>query len=117
MNKKENVVRDKSFKLAVRIVRMTRYLQKEHSEFVLSKQILRSGTSIGANIEEALAGQTRKDFIAKMAIASKESRETLYWIRLLKETGYLETDAAESVRQDCEEMTKLLTSIVKSSQE
>ncbi len=114
---RENVVREKSFGLAVRIVKMSQYLQKERSEYVLSRQVVRSGTSIGANIEEALAAQSRRDFAAKMAIASKESRETLYWLRLLKETGYIRPDAAQSIQKDCEEVTRLLTSIVKSAQE
>jgi len=114
---RENKVKDAAFGLAVRSVKLAQYLQKAHQEFVLSKQILRSGTSVGANIEEALAGQSRNDFIAKMAIASKEARETLYWIRLLKETGYLESKAAESIRRDGEKVVKLLTAIVKSSQE
>ena len=83
----------------------------------MSKQVLRAGTSIGANIEEALGGQSRKDFIAKMSIASKEARETLYWIRLLKETDYLEEKMAASLKQDCDELSKLLISIVKTSQE
>ncbi len=112
-----NVVRDKRFRFAVRIVRMAQHLRRQHSEFVLSKQVLRSGTRIGANVEEALAGQSRKDFIANMAVASKETRETIYWIRLLKETEYLDERSADSLLQDCGELKKLLTSIVKSSQE
>ncbi|MCU7919490.1 MAG: four helix bundle protein [Candidatus Thiodiazotropha sp. (ex Epidulcina cf. delphinae)] len=114
-----NVVRDKSFRFAVRIVNAARYLQQNHREFVLSKQLLRSGTSIGANIEEAMAGQSRKDFIAKMAIASKETRETHYWIRLLISTGYLNDgrEAEKTLINDCIELSKMLTSIVKTSQE
>ena len=112
-----NVVRDKSFSFAVRIVNLARYLREEHREYVLSRQVLRSGTSIGANIEEALAGQSRKDFIAKMAIASKEARETGYWLRLLLATGYLSGEQGDSIASDCDELTRLLTSIVKTSQE
>ncbi|MCU7874138.1 MAG: four helix bundle protein [Candidatus Thiodiazotropha sp. (ex Lucinoma borealis)] len=117
-----NVVKDKSFLFAVRIVKAARYLQQNHREFVLSKQLLRSGTSIGANIEEAMAGQSRKDFIAKMAIASKETRETRethYWIRLLITTGYLKDgrEAEMTLMNDCIELSKMLTSIVKTSQE
>lgn len=114
-----NVVKEKSFLFAVRIVNVARYLRQHHKEYVLSKQLIRSGTSIGANIEEALAGQSRKDFIAKMAIASKETRETAYWLRLLIATGYLnETRKAErTLQDDCKQLTKLLTSIVKTSQE
>ncbi|MCU7843035.1 MAG: four helix bundle protein [Candidatus Thiodiazotropha sp. (ex Monitilora ramsayi)] len=119
MDSTGNVVREKSFLFAVRIVNLERYLCRNHKEYVLSKQLVRSGTSIGANIEEALAGQSRRDFIAKMAIASKETRETCYWIRLLIATGYLnkERTAVKTLQSDCEELTKLLTSIVKTSQE
>ena len=114
-----NVVKEKSFLFAIRIVNVARYLQRNHREYVLSKQLMRAGTSIGANIEEALAGQSRKDFIAKMAIASKEARETDYWIRLLIATGYLNKDrtAEKTLQIDSIELTKLLTSIVKTSQE
>ena len=117
MGKAGNIVQEKAFRFAVRVVRLSRFLQKEQSEYVLSKQILRSGTSIVANIEEALAGQSRKDFAAKMAIASKETRETRYWLRLLKETDYLEPRLAISLEEDSDELIKLLTSIVKSSKE
>ena len=113
----ENPIQDKSYRFAVRIVRMVQHLQAQHKEYVLSKQVLRSGTSIGANVEEALAGQSRADFVAKMAIASKEARETHYWLRLLRDTGYLTTDAAGSIEQDCMELKKMLTSIVKTTQE
>jgi four helix bundle protein len=114
-----NVVREKRFLFAARIVNLARYLCNNHREYVLSKQLVRSGTSIGANTEEALAGQSRKDFIAKMAIASKEARETGYWIRLLIATGYLKEERAaeRTLQSDCEELTKLLTSIVTTSQE
>ncbi|MEW8319213.1 MAG: four helix bundle protein [Candidatus Thiodiazotropha sp.] len=119
MDSTGNVVKEKSFLFAIRIVNLAQYLRRTHKEFVLSKQLVRSETSIGANIEEALAGQSRKDFIAKMAIASKEARETDYWIRLLIATGYLsEQRMAEKTLQNvCEELNRLLTSIVKTSQE
>ena len=112
-----NPVQEKSYLFAVRIVKMVRHLQAEHKEYVLSKQVLRSGTSIGANIEEGLAGQSRPDFVAKMAIASKEARETHYWLRLLRDTGYLSADATDSIEQDCLELKKMLTSIVKTTRE
>ena len=82
----------------------------------LSKQILRSGTSIGANIEEANAGQTKKDFLAKMSIASKEARETLYWLKLLRDSDYIEEKIAKSLINDIEELVRILTSIVKTTQ-
>ncbi len=83
---KENVVRDKSYAFAIRIVKLYQHLSTKKKEFVLSKQILRCGTSIGANVEEALGGQSRADFVSKMSIAYKEARETCYWLRLLKDT-------------------------------
>jgi len=93
------------------------YLCDEKKEYILSKQLLRSGTSIGANINEAQAGQSKKDFIAKMSIASKEARESKYWIKLLIKTDYLDRNDkyTKSLVNDVEEMVKLLTSIIKSS--
>ncbi len=117
MNRKANAIQEKSFAFAVRIVKLAQFLRKERAELVLSRQILRSGTSVGANVEEAQAAQTHKDFSAKMAIASKEARETRYWSRLLKETEQLEAGHADSLLADCEELIRLLTAIVKSSQE
>ena len=111
--KTENVIRDRSFEFALKIIDLYKYLQDEKKEFVLSKQILRSGTSIGANIEEAQAAQSKKDFIAKMSIAAKEARETLYWLKLLKYGGYVTKD---EILIDSEELIRLLTSIVKSSE-
>jgi len=116
---KNNVVLEKSFDFAVRIVKLYKYLCDEKKEYVLSKQLLKSGTSIGANINEAQAGQSKRDFIAKMSIASKEARESKYWIKLLIKTDYLDRDNiyTKSLVNDTEEMVKLLTSIVKSSKE
>jgi four helix bundle protein len=115
---KENPVLVKSFEFAVRIVKLYKYLVKEHKEYVLSKQLLRSGTSIGANINEAQAAQSKADFIAKMSIASKESRETQYWINLLIQTDYLKITEphVERLLQESNELAKLLTSIVKTAQ-
>ena len=110
-----HVTRNKSFGFAVRIVRLAQYLRREHREFVLSKQILKSGTSIGANVEEASAAQSRNDFVSKMAIASKEARETLYWLRLLEAGDYLDSNAARSLSDDCDELICLLTAIVKTA--
>lgn len=116
--KQENIILDKSFTFAVRIVKLYKHLSDEKKEYVLSKQLLRSGTSIGANINEAQAGQSKADFIAKMSIASKEARESKYWIDLLVETDYMnnEDNYVQSLIKDIEEIIKLLTSIVKSSQ-
>ena len=115
---KDNIILEKSFGFAVRIVNLYKYLCSEKKEYVLSKQLLRSGTSIGANVNEAQAGQSKKDFISKMAIASKEARETKYWLDLLIETEYLDanTQHTKSLMSEVDEIVKLLTSIVKSSQ-
>src|SRR6056300_2078710 len=104
--KKDNVVQQKSFAFALRIVEVSRALANEQQEFVLSKQLLRSGTSIGANIEEAIGGQSRKDFFAKLTIAYKEARESHYWIRLLKDTDFLSDKESKSLISDIEEILK-----------
>ncbi len=110
---KINIVIDKSFDFAIKIIDLYKYLRYEKKEYVLSKQLLRSGTSIGANVEEAQAAQSKKDFISKMSISSKEARETHYWLRLLRRSNYI---AKDEIIQDCEELIRLLTSIVKSSE-
>lgn len=112
--KEENIVVDKSYAFAVRIVNFYKYMVSETKEYVLSKQLLRSGTSIGANIEEAIGGHSRKDFHAKLSIAYKEARETRYWLRLLCDTGYLDKKITDSLLTDCEELLKLTGSIIKS---
>ncbi len=113
-----NVIVDKSFQFSIRIVKLFQYLSNEKREYVLSKQLLRCGTSIGANINEAQAGQSTKDFVAKMAIASKETRESKYWLELLIATDYLNSNDThtQTLLADIEELIKLLTSIVKSTQ-
>ncbi len=111
---KESIVQKKSFDFSLKIISLYKKLQKE-KEFVISNQILRSGTSIGANIEEALAGQSKKDFIAKLSISSKEARETKYWLRLLKESELTNIDV-NSLILDIHELIRILTSIVKTSQ-
>jgi len=113
--KGENPVQTKSYAFALRIVKLYRYLCDEKKEFVLSKQIVRSGTSIGANVEEAIGGQSKKDFLSKMSIAYKEARETHYWLRLLRDSDILETKHAESVIEDCEELLKLTGSIIRTT--
>lgn len=113
--KQGNIVVDKSMAFAVRIVKMSRYLQEEKQEFVLSNQVLRSGTSIGANVKEAIRGQSTPDFIAKRNIALKEASETEYWLELLAETSYITTEMRESILPNCTELIKLLTAIVKTA--
>ena len=110
--KENNVVANKSKTFAIKIIRLYQYLASEKKEYVISKQILRSGTSIGANIREAIRGQSRADFTSKMQIALKEASETEYWIELLQETDYITKDAGESLLTDCEELIKLISSIV-----
>ena len=112
---KDNLIADKSKQFAVRIIRLYQHLTENGREFVLSKQILRSGTSIGANVREAIQAQSRKDFIAKMQIALKEASETEYWLELLHETDYLSDKEFESIAADCTSINKILTSIVKTS--
>ncbi len=111
--KKDNVIQTKSYNFAVRMVKLYKHLSQEKKEFVLSKQLLRSGTSIGANIEEAIGGQSRKDFFAKLTIAYKEARESHYWIRLLKDTDFLSDKESESLLKDIEEILKIIGSIQK----
>jgi four helix bundle protein len=109
--KQNNIVQEKSFAFAVRAVKAYQFLTKEKKEFVLLKQFLRSATSIGANVEEAIGGQSRADFVAKLSIAYKEARETNYWVRLLRETDYLSTSQAESLLTDVEEIQKIIAKI------
>jgi len=111
-----NPVRDKSYEFALHVVQIVRWLQGECREFVLSKQLLRAGTSIGANIEEALAGSSRKDFVAKMAIASKEAREAHYWLRLLRDGEFVPRQRLMPMLDLCNELVSLLTAIVKTGQ-
>ena len=113
----EKAIQEKSFRFAVRIVNLCKYLQKEQKEFILSKQVLRSGTSIGANVAEAQQAQSRADFINKLNLSLKEAYETNYWLRLLFETQYLRKDAFESIIADCTEIEKLLISIIKTTKE
>ena len=117
MDDRENIVFDKSFDFAVRIVNLYKYLCYRKHEYVLSKQILRSGTSIGANISESRHAQSRPDFITKLTIALKEADETHYWICLLHKTQFLTDRQTESILSDCNEVIRLLASIVKRSKE
>lgn len=113
----ENVIKNKSFKLAIRIVRLYQYLGYDKKEFVISKQVLRSGTSVGALVREAEHAESKTDFKHKMAIAQKEANETLYWLELLKETDYLTKELFETIYVDAVEILKLLTSIIKTTKQ
>ena len=111
----ENVVREKSLSFAVRVVKLCRYLKVDRHEDVLSKQLLRAGTSIGANVREAASAQSKADFVSKCAIALKENDETGYWLELLVRTGYLTDQQFMSMEADRRELLALLTSIIKTA--
>ena len=111
----ENVIADKSLEFAVRVVNLYKYLKKEHSEYIMSKQLLRCGTSIGANVAEAQRGQSMADFAAKMNIALKEANETEYWLKLLYRTEYLSEEQYGSMDADIRELLGILVSICRTS--
>jgi four helix bundle protein len=112
---RENIVKDKSFKFAVRVIQLYKYLCEEKKEFVLSKQLLRSGTCVGAMIRESEHAESKQDFIHKMAIAQKELNETMYWLELLKTTNYLNESNYLNIYNESQEIMKLITSILKST--
>jgi four helix bundle protein len=114
--KKESILRAKSYAFAIQIVKLSQYLIKEHKEFVLSRQVLRSGTAIGALVREAEYGISRADFRNKMSIALKEANETEYWLSILRDTDYLDEKAFRSLSVDCVELIKMLTATVKTTQ-
>jgi len=114
---KESVLRDKSYQFALRIIKLYKYIVAEKKEYVLSKQILRAGTSIGANVEEANQAQSKADFVHKLSIAQKEAFETDYWLRLLRDSEYLTAAQADSLLNDCREVQKLLTTSIKTAKE
>ncbi len=113
--KQDNIIAEKSFKFALRVIKLFQYLRNKKVERDLCLQLLRSGTSVGANIEEGIGGSSRKDFVHKFEIAYREARETRYWLRLIKESELLEEKLAASMINDCEEIIKILTAILNSS--
>lgn len=113
--KKDNIIKDKSYLFSLNIIDIYKKLTKEQREFILSKQLIRSGTSIGANIEEAIGAQSKKDFISKMSISYKEARETLYWLHLLLDSGFLNKEESDKLIYECEELIKIIGSILKTS--
>ncbi|NLK81425.1 MAG: four helix bundle protein [Bacteroidales bacterium] len=115
MNK--NVILDKSYSFALRIIKLYKFLVEEKKEYILSKQILKSGTSIGANAEEGNVGQSKRDFIAKFQISLKEAKETHYWLRLLRDSEYIEKELANSFIKDCDEIIFILTAILRKAKE
>ena len=114
---KENIVKDKSYAFALRVIKAYKYLNQEQREFVLSKQMLKSGTAIGALVWEAEHAQSKADFINKMSISLKEANETEYWLMLLKDSDYIDEKSFVSIYQDCSELIRLLISIVKTTKE
>jgi len=112
MQKKGSILRDKSYKFAIRIVRLSQYLKKDKKEFELSKQILKSGTSVGASIREAEYAQSDADYFNKFSISLKEANETAFWLSLLKDTDYLEENLFNSLITDCNEIISLLVSSI-----
>lgn len=112
---RENVVKNKSFAFAVRIVKLYQYLCEQKKEFVLSKQLLRSGTSIGAMVREAEHAESKSDFKHKMAVAQKESNEVIYWLELLQASNYLTDEQFVSIHKDAVELIKLITTIIKTT--
>jgi len=110
---KENVIQQKTFNFSLRIIKLYKYLKDQKHEYILSKQLLRSGTSIGANVEEATGGQSRVDFLSKISIAYKEARESNYWIKLLHGSNYLNTEETNSLISELDEILRIIGSIQK----
>ena len=112
---RENILRDKSYHFALRVVKAYKHLLSEQKEYVLSKQLLRAGTSIGANVAEANQAQSRPDFVSKLSIALKEAVETEYWLSLLRDSEYLTSEQAKSLLIDCQELIRILTAAIKTT--
>jgi len=113
--KSDNIIQTNSYDFALRIIKLNKYLVSEQKEFSISRQLLRSGTSIGANVEEAIGGTTKKDFKYKLSISYREARESHYWIRLLRDSNYVSQDQADSLLKDCDELLKIIGSIIKAT--
>lgn len=114
---KENILKGKSFLFAIRIVNLYKFLKKQHGEYILSQQLIRSGTSVGAIVREAEHAESLKDFIHKLSIGLKEANESKYWLDLLFATEFITKRMYESINKDCEELLKLLTASVKTSRQ
>jgi len=112
---KDNIIKNKSFSFAVRVVRLYKYLCEEKKEYILSKQLLRSGTSVGAMVRESEFAESKKDFIHKMSISQKELNESIYWLELLKETDFITDSQFQNINDDSVEIMKIITSIIKSA--
>ena len=116
-NKDDNIIVQKSYAFSLRCVKLYKFLCNRDGNYIIGKQLLRSGTSVGANVREALRAQTRPDFMTKLNIALKEASETEYWIELLRDAGYISDTQSESMLSDCVELLKILTSIIKKTKE
>jgi len=112
---KESVLKIKSYSFSIRVVKLSQYLTKEKKEFLLSKQVLKSGTAIGALIREAEFGQSKADFVNKLSISLKEANETAYWLSLLKDTDYIKLEEFTSLKNDCDELLKILVASIKTA--
>ena len=115
--KEDNIIATKSYAFAVRCVNLYKYLCEVKNDYTIGRQLMRSGTSIGANVKEATRGVSKADFTAKMSISLKEASESEFWIELLRDTGYITEQQADSMLQDCQELLKLLMSIIKTSKQ
>lgn len=115
--KSESIIVKKTYSFALEVVKLYKFLTNEKREFVLSKQFLRSGTSIGANVNEAISGQSKRDFVHKLSIALKEARETDYWLNLLKDSNYIEDKEFDPLNKNCTEIIKILSSIILTTKE
>ncbi len=113
----ESIIAKKAYSFALNIIKVYKYLTSEKKEYVLSKQLLRAGTSIGANVNEAVSSQSKRDFVYKLGIALKEARETNYWLNLLKDSDYLMYPQFEKLRDECVEIIKILSSIILTTKE
>jgi four helix bundle protein len=113
--KTDNIIRNKSYDFSLKIIKVYQGLTRDKKEFIISKQLIRSGTSIGANVEEAIGGQSKNDFISKISISYKEARETLYWLHLLTDSDFLNKQQSDTLIYDCEELLKILSSILRTS--
>ena len=114
---KKNIIKEKSFQFSIKIIKLYKILTSERKEYVMSKQLLRSGTSIGANVSEALAAESRKDFLHKLSIAHKEVYETIYWLELLKETEYICGEKEKEIFSDAKQINRILSSIIKTTKQ
>ena len=112
---KENLIVEKSYNFAIRIINLYKFLTNEKKEYVVSKQILKSGTSIGANINESQSAESKMDFVHKLSISAKEARETDYWLKLLKDTNFIDIKMFDSISKDCKEILRIINSIILTS--